>query len=230
MNNYLPNQHARPMKRALLPNIYVRISGFALALLLSVSIAKAQNEEGTSVGIKAGINLANLYIDNVDDENAKVGFHGGLYVKSKIITPLSIQIELLYSMKGAQVNYKPSLLTNGGKFRYNLSYLDLPVLAVINLGKSFNVHAGPYVSYLLAVKVKNIDSQGNTNSITELDRDNFNSVDYGLIGGIGFDFKAGTIGFRYNYGLKEIGNSANAREATANSKNSVLQAYIGFGF
>jgi hypothetical protein len=51
-----------------------------------------------------------------------------------------------------------------------------------------------------------------------------------LVGGIGIDVQQFTIGARYNYGLKEIGDSGLSGQLTKNSKNSVLAVYIGLGF
>ena len=52
------------------------------------TVASAQEQKTASessltpkFGIKAGINLANLYIDNVEDENMKLGLNAGFFAK-----------------------------------------------------------------------------------------------------------------------------------------------------
>lgn len=200
------------------------------------AVAQAQQTTGESsmapkLGIKAGVNLSNMYVDDVSDENMKVGLNAGFFAKMPVVRGFSIQPELLYSSKGAKETYKNFILGEG-EYRFNLNYIELPVLAVFNLSENFNLHAGPYVSYLAGVKIKNLDKdRGTINEIAELDADNFNRFDYGLAGGIGIDISNFTLGARYNYGLREIGKSGNVTSnLLKNSKNSAISLYIGIGF
>jgi hypothetical protein len=67
---------------------------------------------------------------------------------------------VLYSNVGAQITYGGSDLANvlgieEGKVRFNLNYVQVPIAVVANLGP-FNVHAGPYLSYLVGANVKNL--------------------------------------------------------------------------
>jgi hypothetical protein len=214
-------------------------SNFTILSILLVSFfsfkvnnLQAQHTEA-KFGVKGGLNLTNFYQgDQLSDENVKVGFNVGVFLKAPVIEDVfSIQPELLYSLKGSQVNYTTPLgLGGSGKYRYDFGYIDLPVLAVVNLGK-LNLHAGPYGGFLLDVKVKDVDGNGTVKGMTELDKDKFNTIDYGLVGGIGFDFEGATIGLRYNMGLNEVGKDGTlAGNALKNSKNSVFQAYFGFTF
>lgn len=189
---------------------------------------------GLNVGIKGGVQLSNLYVDEVGDDNAKIGFQGGLYFKNQITDFFALQPELLYSLKGSEIQYDnfsvPGIVTGGsGSYRFNLGYIELPVLAVVSFG-AFSVHAGPYVALLTNANIKNVDDDGDIEEIDKLDRDDFNTLDYGIAGGLGFDFEAGTIGLRYTYGLNEIGKDGVAGEVTENSKNSVISLYAGFHF
>jgi hypothetical protein len=75
-----------------------------------------------------------------------------------------------------------------------------------------------------------MDDDGTIRNARDLKADNFNRFDYGLIGGLGIDVQNFTIGARYNYGLKEIGDSGLSGQLTRNSKNSVFSLFIGLGF
>ncbi len=176
-------------------------------------------------GIRGSLNLSNLYVDDVDDENMKPGFAVGFYFRKNVADVISIQPEINYSLKGSQINYN-SVLGNG-KYRFNLSYIEIPVLANFHIGESLYFSAGPYIAALIAAKVKDVDGDGSVNSVRELDRDDFNTFDYGVAGGVGFDFSGGTAGVRYNYGLNEVAPSNDGLE---NGKNSVIQFFIGFAF
>ncbi len=204
---------------------YVGAIAFAL-LFASMTTSYAQ----TKFGIKGGVNLSNFYAgDEIGDNNIKPGFQAGMYFKAPIIEDvLFVQPELLYTRKGAQATYS-NILQGSGKYQFSLGYAQLPVLLGVNLG-NFNIHAGPYVAYLTDAKVKDVDSDGSIDGASDLNRGNFNTFDYGLSGGIGFDFEAAQVGLRYDLGLRPVGESGLAGELTRDYKNSALQLYVGFHF
>ncbi|WP_158861372.1 porin family protein [Lunatibacter salilacus] len=207
-------------------------------IVLGAGQSMAQsNNPGPRFGIKGGLNASQLYVDqpNVEDENMKIGFNFGVFTKVPINSFLALQPEVLYTNVGSKVTYGGSNLENlfgiePGEVRFNLNYIQVPVALAVNIGP-LNVHAGPYVSYLLSANVRDWKpSELSGTTVRELDTDDFNKVDYGVVVGVGFDVQQVTIGARYNYGLREIGNSSLAGNLTENSKNSVGQIYIGFGF
>lgn len=182
------------------------------------------------MGVKGGINFTNLYVDNVKDENMKVGFNLGLFAKLPVTNGLSIQPEILYTVKGSKLTYDLGIL-GSNEYRFNLNYVEVPVLAVINLAKNFNLQAGGYTAYLAQANIKRTTNDGPNDQIADLNEDNFNRFDYGLVGGLGIDVENVTIGARYNYGLREVGKANNfGSQALQNSKNSAISLYIGFGF
>ena len=189
-----------------------------------------ENSLSPKIGINGGVNLSNLYVDDVKDENMKVGVNIGVFSKIPLSRGFAIQPELLYSNKGSKLTYD-NIIAGEGEYRFNLNYVELPVLAVFNLSKNINIHAGPYVSFLASANVKDLKSDGTENKVTDLKADSFNRFDYGLAGGIGFDFQNFTMGARYNYGLAEVGKSGTlSGELTKDSKNSAVSLYIGLGF
>jgi Outer membrane protein beta-barrel domain len=174
-------------------------------------------------GIKGGLNVSNLYVDDVDDENARFGFNVGLYAQLFSSEVFAIQPELLYSTKGTRTTYDNGVFA--GDVKFNLNYLEVPVLAVVKLGSAAELHFGPYWSYLLAA---NIDVDGDIDTFDELDRDNFQSWDFGLAGGVGLNFGSTQIGVRYSKGLRKLADSDNARALVGDAKNSCAQLYIAF--
>lgn len=197
-------------------------------VVLTVFSVLATTAMAQKAGLKGGVNFTNLYVEDVDDENMKIGFNAGAYYRGEITENFAIQPEFLFTQKGSEIQYD-GFLGGDGKYRFNLNYLEVPVLAVIKFG-SMNIHAGPYLGFLVSAKVKDVDDNGTVRDIEELDRDDFNTLDTGVSGGIGFDFPTGVLGLRYNYGFQEIGDDNNAAQATKNSKNSALQLYLGFDF
>jgi hypothetical protein len=207
------------------------------AAFLTGTSVLAQEQQTTSenalspkFGIKGGVNLTNMYVKDVSDENMKVGFNAGFFAKLPVTRGFSIQPELLYTSKGAKETYN-NFIEGRGEYRFNLNYIELPVLAVFNVAKNFNLHVGPYISYLAEANIKDLKDNGTMDEITDLDADNFNRIDYGVAGGLGIDISNFTVGARYNYGFREIGKSGSlSGQLTKDSKNSAISLYIGLGF
>ncbi|KAB1064530.1 porin family protein [Salibacter halophilus] len=193
----------------------------AFCFISNIQTTQAQEVSG---GIKGGLNMSNLYIDNVDDENMRIGYHAGFYGQIHIDDKFLIQPELLFSTKGAHAYYNGIFNQD---VRFNLNYIDLPVLASVELGEFLVLQAGGYASYLISA---NTDySNSIVSGFQELDRDNFHSVDYGLVAGVAANFEPIQIGVRYSRGLSEIAQSNVAEIQLGDSKNSVAQLYIAFG-
>ncbi|MBX2971040.1 MAG: PorT family protein [Cyclobacteriaceae bacterium] len=191
---------------------------FVAFMLFSLG-AKAQSTP--NYGLKGGLNVSNFYVEDIDDKNARLGFHLGLYGQLFATDFFALQPEINYSMRGNEV------ISDGlfdQKTRFNLNYIDVPVLAVFKLGDALEIHAGVYGAYLVGASIKSEGDLGDW--FDELNRDNFESFDYGLSGGLGLNFGAVQIGARYNLGLVEIARSDQARTVLGDSKNSLGQLYI----
>lgn len=197
-----------------------------LCLLGFISLSSAQESSttGARFGVKGGVNFTNLYVDNVDDTNMLTSFNAGFFVELPITQGIAIVPELNYSRKGSEV--QNTILTETYKSKFKLSYLEMPVLLKLNLVPNFNLHAGPYVAYLLNAKTDVVDENGDRVESFEYDTDNFNKLDFGLSAGLGFDFNNFGIGARYNYGLSEIDKDNNANGA----KNSAFNLYVALKF
>jgi len=176
-------------------------------------------------GIKGGLNVSNFISgDQVSDKNARFGFHAGVFGQLFVNEGFAIQPELNYSTKGNKVTTTYDVIDQETKF--NLAYLDMPVLAVFKLGNAVEIQAGPYWAYLLSA---NIDTDGDLgDDFVQLDRKNFDNWDYGLAGGIGFNLGNVQLGARYNYGLNKIASSEGAKRILGGAKNSVGQIYLAF--
>ena len=200
-------------------NVFVVCSAVLLSLFMSQQVVA---QTSGRAGIKGGLNISNLYIDDVNDQNARLGFHAGLYGQILSSETFAIQPELLFSTKGAKANH--SGLVVNQEVSYNLNYLDLPVLLVFKLGESVEIHLGPYASYLLSA---NISYEGAlANGVKELNKNSLKSFDYGLAGGLGMNFGNVEVGARYNYGLVEIADSDSARTLLGDAKNSCAQLFV----
>ena len=196
----------------------------SLALgLMSISGMQAQ-EKIASYGFKGGLNFSNLYTDNVDDNNVLTGFNAGLYAKFPIAKGIAIQPEISYTTKGAELVYNNAFVKGTAKF--NVNYIEVPVLLVMNITDNFNVHVGPYAAYMVSGKTTNKSNVGLFNFEDKINVDDFNRFDAGLAGGLGIDLDAVNFGVRYNYGLTKIGKD-NGDFTSSDAKNSVFSVYVG---
>ena len=202
----------------------------ALTLFLSASfgVLQAQNDENvtTEFGVKGGFNMSNLYNNNADDENILYGFNAGVYATLPISDFIAIQPEILYTTKGAKLEYNNAFVSGNGKFK--LDYIEVPLLVRVNITKNFNIHAGGYASYLVGSKVS---GDGDFNFDEEIDTNDLNRFDAGLSAGVGVDFSPISIGLRYNYGLTTIGKErtiAGTTYTVPDAKNSNLSLYLSY--
>jgi hypothetical protein len=212
------------------------IAFLGVTLLASTALFAQQQETSTDdglktkFGIKAGLNLTNLYVSDVSSEHMKPGFDAGVFSKIPLSRGVSLEPELLYSLKGARDTYN-NFLQGNGEYRYNLGYMELPVLAVVNLAPNFNLQLGGYAAYLVGANVEDVNHDGTISGAADLNTNDFNRWDFGLVGGFGFDIQHFTIGARYYYGLSEIGKSGNlSGDLTKDSKNAGISVYLGVGF
>ena len=208
-----------------LRNLSLLFGAVAISMI-SFTNARAQYAKA---GIKGGFNLSNLYVNNPNDDKARLGWHAGVFGQLFASEAFAIQPEVNFSTKGTGVT-RIDATSVQFKSKFKLSYIDIPVLAVFKLGRVAEIHAGAYWAYLVDASVNNNDRIPN-NQFTSVARDNFDNWDFGLAGGIGFNLGEGAqLGARYNYGLKEIADSPGARLLFGDSKNQVAQLYLAINF
>lgn len=207
------------------------ISSTLLLILLAIgSISMAQE---SSVGIKGGLNLSTISTDEGSDKNLKPGFHIGVFNKIALSESIALQPELLFSTKGLKINYDESLIADG-ETRFNTNYIDLPIYMALNLSRAFQIQFGPYVSYLVSANIETdaeVFDFFQIDSNDELDRKNFNAIDYGVAAGVSFDLDPLIIGVNYSLGLNAVAmEDKPSYDMFGDAKNSVIQIFAGIKF
>jgi len=200
-----------------------------IILAIGLFAATAANAQSPiRLGVKAGLNLPNIIKgDGNNDFKTKVnpGFNAGVTLDINLIKGLAFTPELLYSTKG----YKAE--TVFGDFTQTTSFIDIPILASINVGGSgLNLVVGPQVSFLLSTKNKFENGIGSAEQeIIEEKSDRFKKS---LVGGL--------IGFRYDinqqvdihgrYALDFQKNNEDGSRETPEFKNQVFSVGLGIKF
>ena len=189
---------------------------FIAAMLLSTTFVAAQ--EFVYFGAKGGVNFSNFSGDgfsDFEDGKARTAYHLGLVAEIPVSTRFSIQPELLYSAQG----FDMVRIENSQDVEFQVDYITVPVMAKFYLVEGFNIHAGPQLGFLVENEISS--EAGDTG----LDPENLNNFDLSLGLGAGYKFQSFFIYGRYNAGMSEIYEDENV-----NTKNSVVQAGIGFLF
>jgi hypothetical protein len=186
------------------------------------------------IGIKAGINFAN--VTNASDISASnnTGFHAGIFLAPPSKGVISFRTELLFSRQG----YNYSTNTNTGNV--DLDYIVLPQLMSINITKFFSIQAGAQMAFLINAKADTTTSSGSSNPYSAI-MDYYNKFDYGFAGGIEVHpFKGLLVGARYNISLGNLYKDPSSFESNGGQppsfipkvdvKNNVFQLSVGWIF
>jgi hypothetical protein len=198
----------------------------ALLLLLSVaSLSSVQAQQRVSIGPRLGLNLTDMHGD-VSNNSILPGFTGGLFIMYSDVNHFGISGDILFSQKGYTYD------NNNNDFKQRINYLEIPVLARYFLNKTGtfrpNLFVGPAIGFKLNAKQN--DKTENGRSVADYDNSSdFNSVDFGLVGGIGLNFQVGQgkrilFDARYNYGVSDIS------KANGSIGNSTISLVFGYGF
>ena len=195
----------------------ILLSAVAVMAFMSVSAQE------TRFGVKAGVNFHTLTGD-IEDQSSKVGFQAGAFAEFKLSDKFAIQPELLYSTQGTKFE------EGDDEIKYNLSYLNIPVMAKYYVAEKFSLEAGPQIGFLLSAKGKfDITEEGVSVSGDEDIKDSFESIDFGINFGAGYDFTENlSAGIRYNLGLSNIAKTEEGSDAKI--KNSVFSLSVGYKF
>lgn len=178
-----------------------------IILLLGVSAGTAVAQASVSLGLKAGLNFANVNASSLTQTyNSRTGYHAGAFVNIKL-TKLAIVPEVIYSVQGSDVS------TATSSSSLELAYVNIPILVKFYLVGGLNLQAGPQFGFLASA------TDGGTDVKSFL-----KGSDTSVALGAGFDVSKFVIDARYNLGLSEIQDSA----SLSASKNQVFQLSVGF--
>jgi opacity protein-like surface antigen len=163
-----------------------------LAIIIIVCSIPAMSQ--VQVGVKGGINIANVKYRDADPNTPSVSFNGGVLAKIGLSKDFFIRPEVQYSVKGYRF---PAMGANGtGTLRLN--YIAVPILAGFPIGDKFQGLIGPEFGFL--TKATSVFS-GNKVDMS----DNYQHFDWGL--DLGATYKiTSTLGveLRYNYGFRGL--------------------------
>ena len=198
-----------------------------LVACLMLGGAVPADAQSAAVGVKAGVNVANIqFIEEEEhiDFDSRIGFAGGLFVVWPADARVALQVEGLYSQKGAK------LAATGVELNLELDYVDFPTLLRVSTpraanGVSFHGFGGP--SFGARVRARATGNFEGTSGGADLG-DELKPFDIGLVAGAGVDVGRVVIDARYTWGLTNI--NRNPREDDTTIRNRVFAVMAGVRF
>lgn len=218
------------MKNALLLISFVFVSAFSFAQTTPVFGVKAGV---VSSGIRG--DAVNSFNNLLDFTNGKVtskdftGFFAGGYANLPMSGNLSFEPGIYYSLKGYELDGSLGLkgldfLGANAKAVLQSQYVDVPLLLKGNFN-GFQIFAGPQFSFLAQSNLKTTAGVLGINLLNKsMDvTSQFNRLDVGVTGGIGYQFSNGlSLSASYDYGLSKVGANQNV-----NAYNHAIKVGIG---
>lgn len=205
-------------------------------VFLSVNALQAQGKpksksKDVTFGLKGGLNIANCNVtgDGSPSTKSLTNFHIGSFVEIKLNDKIAFQPELLYSVQGFKfdqvVDVEGDLYDTRNTLKFG--YINIPLMMKYYPDAKFYLEAGPQIGFLTSANIEvSIPFVG---SAEEDVKESFNSIDFGLNFGAGYDISDKVfLSLRYNLGLSNIADT----EPGDNSKikNSVFQISLGYKF
>lgn len=180
------------------------------------------NAQEVNIGAKAGFNLSN-HGGDVDDMDAKAGFHLGLTLDYEMVDKLYLLTGFELTTKGARKKIA------GTKTRTNPMYLQFPIHAGYKLPvtptSGFVFSAGPYMAFGVGGKnkVKAKSTVVKTDFFGSEEDGGLKRFDFGLGLALGYEFNRYKISMGYDFGLVNISRSSSHKMKNEN-------AYLTFGY
>jgi hypothetical protein len=194
-----------------------------------------KTEHSIGIGIKAGLNFANVTNAGSINGKSQTGFNIGIFLSPPTKSILSSYTELMFSRQG--YNYSSDSTTGSVK----LDYLTLAQFLAINITKYVQIQIGGQTSYLLNAKADSSQpSTGNANADKILSF--YNRIDYGIGAGVEVHPVLGLlVGARYNLSLANLYKQPTTTGGTTQPsfipstssislKNNIVQLFVGYRF
>ena len=206
-----------------------------IALLIALTIFGLTQANAQNFGFKGGYNYSSFNGDVAKDNTLKglSGFYVGALLELPLGDVISLQPEVIYSRQGAAWEQKNIL----GEFKKDLKldYLNIPVMAKVNLGPLF-LQGGVQFGFLVG-KPETSSTVNGLRVTEQVDKDAYAAFDFGVGAGLGVNLSQHFfVEARYTHSLTNALDPNNNSLKNAhisddnNFKNAVLSLGLGVKF
>lgn len=216
------------------------------ATVAVIAITTTNSFAQTTFGIQAGVinsiwkgdalRSLNTIVDltkGIITTKSKTGFSIGGYANIPLADKFSFEPGIGYSQKGyimqGDINIEAlKFLGTNTSAKVETHYIDVPLVLKAEVAKGLSIYAGPQFSYLLK---NNLHVNAGILGVSLLNKklditNNFNRIDMGITGGIGYKFDNGlNIKAGYDYGLSKLDKNENLK-----AYNRAIKLTVGFTF
>lgn len=206
-----------------------------IALLIALTIFGLTQANAQNFGFKGGYNYSSFNGDVAKDNTLKglSGFYVGALLELPLGDVISLQPEVIYSRQGAVWEQKDF----SGEFKKDLKldYLNIPVMAKVNLGPLF-LQGGVQFGFLVG-KPETSSTVNGLRVTEQVDKDAYAAFDFGVGAGLGVNLSQHFfVEARYTHSLTNALDPNNNSLKNAhisddnNFKNAVLSLGLGVKF
>lgn len=228
-----------------------------LCALLTVGVACAASaQEKISFGVRAGLNISSLAYSGeadspYDNLKCRTGFHVGAVMDWNFAGDFYLQPGIYFTTRGAKSEQSDTDddYSYKGTEKWNMSYLQIPVLASYRLPVSdavkIDMHAGPYIAFGLGGKYK-FEERETYGGITENRSDkydifgksteeetkgDFKRFDFGLRFGVGVNIRKFYVGAAYDLGVTNLARTGEESwSSDTKFRNGSFLVSVGYNF
>src|SRR5688572_18762938 len=203
----------------------------AIACMVAcLALATRAEAIGWKLGVKGGINMAELSGDGVDDLDSRTGFAGGAFADYQLNDRFGVRGELLYIQKGAEGEFVIPGGDHGHESIVKLDYVEVPLLftARFPAGEkfAFSLFAGPTLAFNTTAEVEVMEHD----ETEELD--NVEDFEFGgaVGGGIEYMLSSFSLLADVRYGIGATSVVGDVAGASVDVKNRGIAIMGGLAF
>ncbi|MCS3859543.1 porin family protein [Salinibacter ruber] len=193
-----------------------------LALLLGLALPmSSQAQSPVDLGVRGGLTQATFYGDDVNSNDFRPGFTGGVFLNYQVNDAFSVQPEVLYSRRGAKNHFSETTSPDLEDIRVRQDVIEIPVLLKLSAPTAPvtpRLYVGPALGFITNSEVDGADAD-----------DSFTDVDFsGVVGGeIAYALNKGplseiAVDGRYNLGFTSLGDVGNFEDVSTSAFTGTL--------
>ena len=190
-----------------------------VTILTVVALATTNSFSQAQFGATAGLNMANVVGEDMEDSGMKMGMHLGVAASFELSDAMTLRTGAIYSTKGTTDE------EDGIKLSYNLSYIEVPLNLSFSISDQMSLMVGPYIALLMGAEAEISGTGGLLDGTIDM-KDDTNAMDLGLNVGVGYAITdVMTIGAGYQMGLMPLDE-----EGDGDARNSNIHIGLTYNF